>query len=245
MPKVYRKKIFRKRNPRKYRYKRRGGKKTAQLPLIMRPLRYRFKRDLEQVVQLNSSPAPDGWNADGNYRLYGNLAWSLGSLGATSMSDFTNLFRQYKIHGARVRFYFSNTVSGSSTVGTALGEVAYNTNSQMLVRMSTNQRGLTETLDTAYWTQRQAKKYRTAINGGKPIDVYMPLFIKNEIASSTGTTTSMKKPQFVSTDQTNVVHHGLNISVERVDGQPFSDNHNNYQYMKVITTLYLEFRGTE
>lgn len=230
----------RKRAPRTTRrYKRKAMKKKAVVPRSMRPLRYTFKRDLEQTIQLNGSTAPDGWYNDGNYRIYTNLAWSLASLGATT--DFTNLFRQYKINGARVRMYFSNTASTT----TELGSNSYYTNSQILCRMATNQRGTDEVLNNSYWFQRQAKKYKTALNGGRPIDIYMPLTILSEVASSTGSSNVMRKPSYVSTANTNIVHHGLNIALERVDGQGFSQNQSNYQYCKLITTLYLEFRGVE
>ena len=221
------------------RYKRKQIKKKAVIPRSMRPLRYTFKRDLETTIQLNGSAAPDGWSNDGNFRIYTNLAWSLASLGATT--DFTNLFRQYKINGARTRLFFSQTGSSNSTTSNS----SYFTNSQILCRLATNQRGTAEVLDNAYWFQRQAKKYKTALNGGRPIDLYMPLTILSEVASSTGTSNIMRKPSYVSTANTNVVHHGLNIALERVDGQSFSDNQANYQYCKMITTLYLEFRGVE
>ena len=139
--------------------------------------------------------------------------------------------------GARVKLYFSNTGSTTNSV------VNNFTNSQMLVRMAPNQRGTAEVLNLPYWASIQAKKYQTALNGGRPIDIYMPLKQRNEVASSTGTTYSMMSPKFVSTDAINAAFYGINMAIERVDGQQFSGSNANYQYCKIITTLYLETRG--
>lgn len=208
---------------------------TSKVPKVLVPKTFRFKRDLEETLQLNPAAAPEGWTLDGTSRIYRNLAWALSSLG--DQTDFTNLFRQYRLKGARVRLYFSNTTSGSDD--------AHFDNSQILVRMAPNQRGETEVLNSAYWQQIQAKKYKTAVNGGKPIDIYMPLFVRNEVESSTGTAYSIKKPNFISTTLNNVAHHGLNVAIERVDGQQFTQGSTNYQYAKMITTLYFECRGVE
>lgn len=226
---------MRKKAPKRKRRIRRKPAAKSKVPRSLVPKTFRFKRDLEETLQLSNTVAPEGWTLDGSFRIYRNLAWALSSVGDST--DFTNLFRQYRLKGARVRLYFSNTTSASD--GGAFD------NSQMLVRMSPNQRGENETLNNAYWQQIQAKQYKTALNGGKPVDIYMPLFVRNEVESSTGTAFSIKKPNFISTTLTNVAHHGINIAIERVDGQQFTQGSSNYQYAKMITTLYFETRGVE
>lgn len=212
------------------------GKRTGMLPRQLQPKIFRFKRDIEQTLTLSGSTAPEGWAMDGNNRTYTNLAWALGSLGENT--DFTSLFRQYRLKGARVKLFFSNTISGTE-------QDSSHSNSQLLVRMSKNNRGSLEVLDDAYWSSVQAKKYKLAINGGRPLDIYMPLTQLNETASSTGTAYTMAKPKFVSTQTTNVPHHGLNLSIERVDGQGFTSGFTNNQYVKMITTIYFQTRGVE
>jgi len=213
-------------------------KRTAKVPRILRPKTMRFKRDLEETLSLSGTVAPEGWILEGNNRVYRNLAWSLGSVGANT--DFSNLFRQYRIKGARMRFYFSNTASST------MGGTAQMANSQIMVRMAPNQRGEVETLNNAYWQSIQAKKYKLGINGGRPLDIYMPLKQRNELfASTVGTDYSMMRPKFVSTGSPTVAHYGLNIAIERVDGQSFTTGMANYQYVKTITTLYFEMRGVE
>lgn len=209
------------------------------MPRVLRPKVHRFKRDIEETLILSATTPPEGWSMDGNFRVYKNLAWALASVGEAT--DFQNLFRQYRIKGARMRFYFSNT--GSTT----MGGTAQMANSQIMVRMAPNQRGDGETLDNAYWQSIQAKKYKLGINGGKPLDIYMPLKQKNEVfgSSSVPTQYTMMRPKYISTVASNVSHYGLNIALERVDGQGFTAGMVNNQSVKVITTLYFEMRGVE
>lgn len=194
-----------------------------------------FKRDLEATLNLTGSGPPEGWSVSGN-RIYKALGWSLSSLG--NYTDFTNLFRNYRIKAARVRLYFSNTMSGVEDSNS-------HANSQILVRMAPNHRGQSDALDDAYWATIQAKKYKLGLNGGKPLDIYMPLVQRNELTSSTGTGTSTMSPKFISTDTSNVVHWGLNMSFERADGQAFSSGFANTQRVRMITTLYFQMKGVE
>jgi hypothetical protein len=133
--------------------------------------------------------------------------------------------------------FFSQTGSSGDTESNNLS------NSQLLVRMAPNQSGIPEVLDNTYWQQTQAKKYKTALNGGRPIDIYMPLKQANLITSSTGSANTMTAPKFIPCTTTNVVHYGINMSIERVDGQTFTQGVANYQYCKIITTLYFQTRS--
>lgn len=132
--------------------------------------------------------------------------------------------------------YFSNTISGTE-------DSSLHANSQLLVRMAPNQRGSNDLLGNSYWQQIQAKKYKLAINGGRPLDVYMPLKQPNTLQSSTGTAPALISPKFIASNIGNVVHYGLNLSIERVDGQGFTSGFGNTQKVKLITTIYLQTRG--
>lgn len=223
--------------PRPFIRKRRGRyrKPTATVPRSLKQKVFNFKRDVEQTLTLSNIAPPEGWSSVDN-RIYNTLAYSLGSLGANT--DFTALFRNYRLKGARVRMFFSNTMSGTE-------QDSQHANTQVLVRMAPNHRGQADTMNTEYWTSVQAKKYKLGLNGGKPLDIYMPLKQRNEVASSTGTTTTMISPKFISTDNTNVIHYGLNLSFERADGQDFTSGFNNNQRVKLITTLYFQCMGVE
>lgn len=237
---------IRKRTNRKRRFVKRNKGYGYKIHPIrqMRPKVYNFKRDIEETLALSSSTAPEGWVMNGNSRIYKNMGFALAQLG--DVTDFTNLFRQYKIKGARVRFYFSNTASSMATAqASGVTGAGYN-NSQLMVRMAPNNKGENETLDNVYWQSIQAKKYRLGINGGKPIDVYIPLKSRNIVQTSSGTQAVMSKPQFAPMENTSVLFEGINIAIDRLDGQGFSTGSvTNYQYVKVITTLYFQCRGVE
>lgn len=206
-----------------------------KVPRSLKPRVINFKRDIEQNLVLSNSSPPEGWASTGN-RIYNTLGWALSSLGDNT--DFINLFRNYRLKGARVRMYFSNTAS-------TVEQDSQYSNSQILVRMAPNPRGEADTMNDSYWQSINAKKYKTALNGGKPLDVYMPLKQRNEVKSSTGTVTTMVRPEFISTGNANVVHYGLNMSLERVDGAQFTSGFNNNQHCKMITTLYFQCQGIE
>lgn len=206
----------------------------SKVPRSLTPKTFYFKRDIEQTLSLSGSTAPEGWSLDGSNRVYTTLGWSLSSI--PENVDFVSLFRQYRLKGARVRMYFSNTISGTE-------DSSLHANSQLLVRMAPNQRGSNDLLGNSYWQQIQAKKYKLAINGGRPLDVYMPLKQPNTLQSSTGTAPALISPKFIASNIGNVVHYGLNLSIERVDGQGFTSGFGNTQKVKLITTIYLQTRG--
>lgn len=214
----------------------RNRKILSGVPRALQPKTFRFKRDIEQTLSLSGSVAPEGWSLDGTNRVYKNFGWSLASL--PEHTEFQTLFKQYRLKGARIRLYFSNTVSGTE-------ESDKHANSQILVRMCPNQRGTNDLLNDAFWQQIQAKKYRTAINGGKPLDIYMPLKQPNLAQTSTGTAPTLVSPKFCMSSVANLVHYGISMAIERVDGQGFTSGYANTQYVKVITTIYLETRGVQ
>jgi len=127
---------------------------NARVPRGLTPSVYRFKRDIEQTIALSQSTPPEGWTPDSsNNGLYTVFGWSLGSLGDSA--DFTNLFRDYRIKGARVKMFFSNTSVG-------LEQQQEFGNSQILVRMVRLSDGALTPLSVPFFAQTQAKKYRLA-----------------------------------------------------------------------------------
>lgn len=203
------------------------------------PKVYRFKRDIEETITVSAGIPPEGWTVSGN-TIGKNFGWSLGSLGADSADELTNLFGQYRIKGARVKMFFSNTESGRS------GSTGNMSNSQLICRMAPNLDGKLDTLDNRYWQNRQAKKYRTCLNGGKPLDIYMPLkqqvVVQNSGLSGAEATCS---PKWLPTSDTTVIHYGINFTFERADGQMFPTSLAYTQYCKLITTLYIEMKQVE
>lgn len=205
---------------------------------VLRPKIYSFKRDFETVLHLDNNTPPEGWSstsaAEGSI-IYKNLGWSLSTLG--NHTEFQTLFKQYRIIGARLRFYATTTESGIN------GATGNYTNSQVILRAAPNFSGVDTVLNTAFWQQVQAKKYYTLVNGGKPLDMYMPLYQENEITSSTGTANTFTKPKFVPTAADNVVHYGQSIGLQRADGQQFTSGAGNKQSVRIIATVYFQTRA--
>lgn len=230
-PKTYRKK--------KRTYKRKIAKSFGRPPrrALSRPLPYRFKRTMSQTVNL--APSDSFWHSEGT-NIGKAFAFSLSSL--DDHSDFQDLFKYYRLKGARVRIYFSNTgstvISGSSNFP----------NTQILVTIDRNLNGeTTNVANEAHYLQSQTAKRFVALGGDrKPVDIYMPLKQGNLVyQTATATNNTMINPKYISTEQIDTPHWGYNMMLQRVDGSGFSDGHSNYQAIKVLTTLYLECKKVE
>jgi len=70
----------------------------------------------------------------------------------------------------------------------------------------------------------------------------MPLKQENLVSSSTATANTMMTPKFINTGATNVVHYGMGVRIERVDGAAFTSGFANTQKVRMVTTLYIECR---
>lgn len=220
-------------------------KRHALVPTALKYKVYKFKRDIETTLLLSGATPPEGWaSVDSNNAITTTIGYAISSLGNHSefigTSPGEGLFKQYRLLGVRIRFYACNTVAG-------LQEETKFSNSQLILRMSANNSGKIDpnNLHSAYWQQLQKKKYFTMINGGRVIDIYMPLSQIRETISSTGTGGAMSKPRFINTDTPNVVHYGANLSIGRMDGLNLSHGFANNQYVKMIQTVYFEMRGVE
>ena len=222
-------------------------KNYRRKPTIGRPPRkplgaprpYLFKRTISEVQTLSvDNPY---WITDVN-NLGKAFAFSLASM--TGDTDFQNLFKYYRLKGARVRLYFSNTGSSStSESGTSVFP-----NSQILVSMDRNMNGETGGVaDESNYLSSQTVKRRIALGGDrKPIDIYMPLKQANEIyESATVSRNTLTSPKWIATENDSVPHFGFNLMFQRVDGQNFSNGFSNYQSVRILTTIYLECKKVE
>lgn len=200
---------------------------------------YQFKRTVAETLSLNNSVPPDGWTSNVN-NLGKAFGWTLSAV--NDYTDFTQLFKYYRLKGARVRMYFSNTTSVASD-----GTNAPN-NGQILMSIDRNLDGNASNvaLESAYLDSQTVKRKLCLRNDGKPVDIYMPLRQLTEMVNVSGTTTStMTSPKWVGTEEFAVPHYGYNIMLQRIDGQPFSNGFSNNQYVKLLTTLYFECKKVE
>lgn len=199
----------------------------------MKPATFRFKRTFEQVVDLAAIPSASGWIPSGN-GIYKQFVYDLSLL--PNSSDFTNLFSEYKLTGVAVKMYFSNNISGSAPSGSG------HSNSQLLMRISPNPNGSSDTLTEQFFNESQSTKKRLCLNTlGKPVSIYQPLkqlnyAYNNSIGSNSYTA---QKPRFITTQDQTVEHYGLNCRIDRVDGQALTTGSTNTQYVRIQHTVYL------
>ena len=228
---------FRKKKRTKKRVNRKRG--LVKVQRGMRPAVYPFKRSLSVTIGLNSSSPPEGWSVSGN-NLYKNWGFSLAQLG--SHTEFTQLFKYYKLAGVRVQLYFSNTNSNARESGSS-------PNQQIIMWMDTNKDGAdlsASGLEATYLNSQTAKKRLCLKTTGKPIDIYMPLRQQSMIYGGVGNTDyATVRPKWISTTEPATPHFGYKMMLQRVDGQAFTSGISNSQYCKIIQTLYFKCRKVE
>ena len=209
-------------NKKKYQKKRTIGRPPRRALGAPRP--YLFKRTISEVETLSTDNTY--WQSSSN-NLGKAFAFSLASL--AQETDFQNLFKYYRLKGARVRMYFSNTGS----IATSESGTSTFPNSQIMVTIDRNMNGETGGVaDENTYLQSQTAKRRIALGGDrKPIDIYMPLKQANEVYESTvtigGVQTSisrntLKSPSWLATENDSVPHFGFNLMFQKVNGDAFT-----------------------
>ena len=236
--------LRRKKNANTKRRPRNNANKKRRLVRVqrgMRPSVHIFRRSLTQTISLSTSAVPEGWYASGN-NLYKNWGFSLSSLG--NFNEFTDLFKYYKLSGARVQMYFSNTGSVPT-----MGSNMYYPNSQILLHIDSNKDGedsSTSGLEATYLNSQTAKKKLCLNTLGKPIDIYMPLRQQSMIyGGSANTDYATVRPRWIATTEPTTPHFGYKTMLQRVDGQAFQSITTNTQYVKITTTLYFMCKKVE
>ena len=202
------------------------------------PLTYKFRQTFVDNVELNTSTAPAGWSANGN-ALVKQMIFTLGDI--PNFSRFTNMFAQYRLTAVKTEMLFSNNVSdlqdpsGSSTV---VG------NRQIVVYTMPNRVGAPETLTEDAFLQTQAHQHKLALNTtGEPLTYIQHLSqLANTYQSGINTDYAKRKPLFISTQEQNTGHYGLDMRIQRVDGEAFSRGTATYPTVKILHTVYFECR---
>jgi len=199
-----------------------------------------FKRRLTTVVNLNDTNN-GGWNViAGGGGMFKQWVFKLSDLSDTT--DFSSLFRRYKINAVKCQLAFSNTGSDANGYN-------FNNNYQLQIYTSPNRSGRTdEELTEAHYMNLQASKKRLALNGGTPLNYYMKTNQLTETYSSiTNTDYAVSRPRYISTGESSCEHYGLNMFINRVDGQALGTGGSapNTQRMRCTLTYYLSFKGVE
>ncbi len=211
----------------------------------LRQSTYLFKRRITSIVELSNADS-GGWiSSTDNTSMYKQWNFKLSDLTAAADStDFTNLFRRYKINAVKVELSFTNT--GSVPTSTSGG------NYQLQLYTRQNRTGRSEEAITEQdMLNTQASTKRLALNGGRSIKYYMRV---NQLAENYASTTGgipqtdyvTQRPRYVSTGETGCEHYGLDMFVNRVDGQALGTNlSTSPQKMRCTLTYYMSFKGVE
>lgn len=227
---VYRKRIYRKR---KRVFRKRRNFRKKRIGSVLRPAVHRFKRVVQEISLLTTGEVPTNWTADVN-ALYRQFVFTLADL--PDNTDFVNLFTSYRIKGVRIQGFFSNTQSITE-------------NQNVMMTFSNNWSGQTIVLTSDYFNQRQATKRKLLLNGrgGTAFDIYMPMRQLSNVWSGSIVSNDYGtvKPKWIATTETGTPHYGINMRLERVDGQVYGSGAlvSTYPTLRVIHTYYIECRG--
>lgn len=204
----------------------------------MAPRVLQFKRKFVQDLVLNTASAPIGWtslSAAGDEALVLNYVISMAQI--PNYTAFTSLFDSYRIKGVRIQGYYSFNVT---TPGSQAQAMLYYCRDHMGQSVAAQ-------LSEDWFLERPRSRKRLLVNStGRPsFDIYMPLTqLANTYQSVTNNDYTMKRPRFISTNEVNTPHYGLNLRIQRIDGNTFTANTSNqYPTLKLFTTVYWECRG--
>lgn len=218
------------RNKRRFYNRRRRYKNKTMLGrpnnrMKLKPSIYFFKRSVSEVITLRTDSPPSGWGVVDGAKLYKQFYYTLNMV--SDYSDFTNLFKFYKICGVKQELIFSNSASVDS-------------NQRIMIYMD-KWNGRTEVLnENLYLHSQTAKRRIVPSNSVKPVGFYVPLRIANDTLAVTGTNYTWSRPRWIATDVVDLLHYGMNIMVGRTDDNTFgSTGVGQFPSIKIITTLYI------
>lgn len=236
--------VFRKRKPLRRRIRRRPRRSALGKPgRSIYPSTYKFKRSITEVVDLNTTTSPPtGWTVTDN-AMCSQMVFALEQL--ADNSDFTNLFRKYKIAGVKTQFYFTNNNTFSD----------WNSNirvPQIMMYTNVNQTGrVNGTLTENYFLNSQTARKRTVIhNSSRPITLYHRVKQLNRVYSSGqaggDNDYALAEPKYVSTQDKTVEHYGFEIRLQNVRGGPIPSGSTEVPIgIKMIHTFYFSCQGVE
>lgn len=226
MPTKFRPRRFvrRRRKPVAKRVVRRG---RLAIPRGLRPaVHYFTRRTVESVNLLDPQSWPSFWGVPemSVAGIAGTQSFKLADV--PDVTDFTNLFSQYKLMGVTQQMYTSATNTDNTTAG----------NRQCMFMYKANPTGQTPVLTEEYFLTSQTSKTRTLVSGsGRPVRLSIPLKIHSALYGGVVTTSyAPRQPTFLDMEDTTVPHFGYQFRFQPVyngAGDPMPS-----LYIKIITT---------
>lgn len=160
-----------------------------------------------------------------------------------SSSDFTNLFRQYKLNYMKITMIPSANVVQS---GETRDEGGNYSNNQVLIRTMLNRTGIAIGAGNqlSEWSQVQAKK-QWVLARDKPTTITCRLsqLVPTANAVDTELVDTVVRPRYISTNHTDAVHYGLNIRFDSLNGNPLSQADHIWPQFRIICKCYFTCKG--
>lgn len=192
----------------------------------MRSSVHYFKRSF--VNYINSTVTADWLSlSTDNLSVQGTVQVVMNNL--PNVSEFAQLFAQYKILGVAQKIFFEPQmiVDGISSQDT------------FVLRMRPNQTGYVVTTGTTLndWLQYQNVRTKTI-----PRKTHMSYYIKPKVATELYKSAALsgygvKRPPYISTNQLGIPHYCFDMRFDKIDGSIIASN-NQIPAMCIITTLY-------
>lgn len=223
----YRRRTTTRRRPRKRTYRRRRPMGRIQRSLKYKPAVHIFKRSIVENLLLSNASVPTGWvrdTGDGK-SIKRNYEFTLNDL--TDPTDFTNLFAYYKLNAVKQEIYSANTIADDD-------------NSQLMVFWDTNKSSRVQGTEQSFLESQTSK--RAILKPSCSLKMYTKLRQLSNLYKLTDDDYAVVRPRYVSTSEPNTPHYGCSVRISRVSGQDFGADMNNFQYLKIITTIYLSVK---
>ncbi|AXH75869.1 MAG: hypothetical protein [Cressdnaviricota sp.] len=160
-----------------------------------------------------------------------------------SASDFTNLFRQYKLNYIKITMIpAANTVLSGAT----RDDEGNYSNNQILIRTMLNRTGIAIGAGNTIseWSQVQAKK-QWVLARDKPTTITCKLnqLVPCGNAEAADLVPTVVKPRYVSTNNTDVNHYGLNLRFDSLDGTALAQTDKIWPQFRIICKCYFTCKG--
>lgn len=199
----------------------------------------KFKRQDVSSLVLNVASPPTGWTsllALSDNALVFTYVVDLAQI--TNYQNWVALFDQYRIKGVRLQGYLSFDNTGP---GTQSQTILYTCRDQIGQVAATD-------LNEQYFMDRPRSNKRILTNtqGRSSFDIYMPVANLNQVyAGSVNTDYAVSnRPKFISTNEVTTPYYGLNMRLQRVDGNNWTTGTAHaYPVLKMYRTVYFECRG--
>jgi hypothetical protein len=162
-------------------------------------------------------------------------------------SDFTNLFRQYKINAIKVTMY----PSANTTLSGASGDISQGgnySNNQVLIRTMYNKTGIAIGAGNTIseWSQIQAKK-QWMLARDRPTTIYCPTSMLVPIAAGDAEHANYEYavtlPKYVSTNHPDAIYYGLNIRFDSLNGTALSQSDQIWPQFRIVAKIYMTCKG--